>query len=316
MAAQSGTVKPLFKTQPGHSQATLENTNALASEFDATLETPASALKAAVSSDTSQTSDQNSTGAEAFADALANNATEAKVSVPVSQLSAFGAQIQSVSGTSAAVAATPLTTPDANLPVFSSSANTVADQIVEATQYGVQNGHKSLVLKLNPDNLGEVRLQLNSNAQQQVSAKLIVSNMDAQDALNNQISSLKQSLEGQGLQVGKISVVMAGSSEFGANAGNSQQQQNASAGQDNAQNNWASANQNQQQQGDFNQSAAQQMFNQMMNNANNGGFTGYGNTPNTATTEQQGATLQEETDATWGTPHDQVHENGRVSLLV
>ena len=78
---------------------------------------------------------------------------------------------------------------------------------------GIQNNHQQLNLQLEPANLGQLRVQISRQVQQGeavISARLITNNIDAKDAIQNQISSLTQSLEAQGVKVGKIEVVDSG----------------------------------------------------------------------------------------------------------
>ncbi len=101
----------------------------------------------------------------------------------------------------------------------------IADQVVEGTQYSLKSGHKELTIKLNPEHLGEVRVNLSSNAQQILSARLIASSAEAHEQLQNQIHTLKQSLEAQGVQVDRITVVLAGDTQNQTQHDRSQHQQ-------------------------------------------------------------------------------------------
>lgn len=107
---------------------------------------------------------------------------------------------------------TPIATAD-KLPQILSNAVDPADQVVDGTVYSVKNGHKELILKLNPDNLGEVRINLISHGNNEMSARLIASNPESHALLKNQAESLKASLEAQGIQIDRLSVVLAGQTE-------------------------------------------------------------------------------------------------------
>jgi hypothetical protein len=111
------------------------------------------------------------------------------------------------------------------VPQFVSSAADPADQVVDGTLYSVKNGHKELILKINPDNLGEVRINLTSLGENGLSARLIASNPESHALLKTQANALKASLEAQGVHVERLSVVLAGQTETGNNAGKQEQPQ-------------------------------------------------------------------------------------------
>lgn len=135
---------------------------------------------------------------------------------------------------------TPMATAD-KLPQILSNAVDPADQVVDGTIYGVKNGHKELILKLNPDNLGEVRINLISHGNNEMSARLIASNPESHALLKNQAESLKASLEAQGIQIDRLSVVLAGQTESSSNTNQHDQPQQFE------QNRHQSASSNQQQ---------------------------------------------------------------------
>lgn len=101
--------------------------------------------------------------------------------------------------------------------------NTVAEQAMNGLNMSMQAGKKEITLQLNPENLGQLRVNLSSNSSQQVTARFIANNLDAQQELQSQIENLKQALEKQGIQVGQITVTM-NNAEAG-NARNAQQEQ-------------------------------------------------------------------------------------------
>lgn len=129
---------------------------------------------------------------------------------------------------------------------FVSKAEHPADQVAEGTLYSVKNGHKELVIRLNPDNLGEVRINLISHGNQEMSARLIASTPESHDLLKSQVESLKQTLESQGLQVERLSVVLAGSPDSMRDFNQQNNHQHSS----------------EQQQGNAQQNTQQQAFNQ------------------------------------------------------
>lgn len=103
--------------------------------------------------------------------------------------------------------------PDDPVAQFTSTAAQPTEQVVDGALYSVKNGHKELIIRLNPDNLGEVRINLISHGNQEMSARLIASTRESHELLQSQVDSLKQSLESQGLNVERLSVVLAGSPE-------------------------------------------------------------------------------------------------------
>lgn len=121
-------------------------------------------------------------------------------------------QLASFDAASQPVANTPQANNE-NLPQIQSSSTNPADQVVDGTVYSVKNGHKELILKLNPDNLGEVRINLISHGNNEMSARLIASNPESHALLKSQADSLKASLEAQGIQIEKLSVILAGQIE-------------------------------------------------------------------------------------------------------
>lgn len=103
------------------------------------------------------------------------------------------------------------------LPHFASLAENPVDQVVDGTVYSVKNGQKELILKINPDNLGEVRIRLTSHGNNEVSARLIASTQESHELLKTQSETLKASLEAQGIRIEKLSVMLAGHTDNGAN---------------------------------------------------------------------------------------------------
>jgi flagellar hook-length control protein FliK len=113
--------------------------------------------------------------------------------------------------------------PGGQIPQFSSTAAHPTEQVADGTVYSVKNGHKELIIRLNPDNLGEVRINLTSHGNQELSARMIATTKESHDLLKSQMDSLKQSLESQGIQVDRLSVVMAGSAESQSNTSHEHQ---------------------------------------------------------------------------------------------
>jgi flagellar hook-length control protein FliK len=184
---------------------------------------------------------------------------------------------------------------------------TVADQAVSGAQMAMAAGKKEISLNLNPENLGQLRIHLTSNGDQQVSARFVTTTLEARDQLQEQIDALRQSMEKQGIQVGQITVVMAGEESASAN----------NKGQD------AAARQNQQQQADPFQQMSQQNGSHQYQQAgrDNGGGWNQSATSSSPSGGESGAfglngvdssTENGSTDGSRSTSHD----NGRISLLI
>jgi flagellar hook-length control protein FliK len=94
-----------------------------------------------------------------------------------------------------------------------------ADQVIDGATYGIKNGHKELIIRLNPDNLGEVRISLISKGSSQVEARLVASSLESQQLLQSQSELLKNRLESQGITLEKMSVVLVGSTEASSGSG-------------------------------------------------------------------------------------------------
>jgi hypothetical protein len=169
----------------------------------------------------------------------------------------------------------------------------VSQRLIE--QY--QLGKREITFQLNPETLGQVRVQLTSVGPQQVASRLIVQTPEAMQNLQQDMHQLKQALARQGISLEHMTVVMAGSdlnqtatrndaSQNGGSDPSFQQSQNSGGFQ-----NSASAQQQAFQQADNNW--AQQLLNQqasaspwLNNNTTEATLTG-GNLDPTANTPVQ-----------------------------
>lgn len=195
-------------------------------------------------------------------------------------------------------------------PVFTPSAESLTDQVVEGTAYGAKNGQKELTIRLNPHNLGEVRVNLISrdigNGATELSARLIATSAESHEALQQQINQLKDSLEVQGVRVDRLTVIMAS----GADTRNDARGGDSSGGQ----------TFNQQQ-----QAFQQQNPDQHLNRDSHPGFNLGGQGHEQAASGrsgQQGANRYASVPAGNGAsseisggPESGANENGRISLL-
>lgn len=118
--------------------------------------------------------------------------------------------------------------PDSNRPVFpmdnARGLSTAADradengikagapheQVVKAAKLSLDSGRTEISIQLKPQDLGQVRLTLHSNAHGEVSARLVTETSHAKESLEKNLSDLIRSLEIDGVKVGKITVVQAG----------------------------------------------------------------------------------------------------------
>ncbi len=188
-----------------------------------------------------------------------------------------------------------------SLSMFSSAAEGIGEQVVEGVQYGLQNGQKTLNMKLNPHNMGDVRIMLTSDANSHVTARFITNNNDANEQLQNQVNSLRESLEAQGVTINKISVVMAGNTDNNTqfNADESWQQQANAQQQSDSQH----QNENQQAQMHFNANGQHHNASQHQNGSNT-------NTSTLSTNTDTINGLQDTSSDTSSINHD-----GDVSIL-
>jgi flagellar hook-length control protein FliK len=190
------------------------------------------------------------------------------------------------------------------LPYFASLAENPVDQVVEGTAYSVKNGQKELILKINPDNLGEVRIRLTSHGNNEVSARLIASTQEGHELLKTQSETLRASLEAQGIRIEKLSVMLAGHTDNGTNP-NKQDQPSQFQQQ--------TSNQAQSQQQSFQQS--NQSFNPFFQ-ANNGAYQNkQGFAQNPGTLNNRLAQGSEESSGRSTESVSRRNDNGNVSVL-
>ena len=196
------------------------------------------------------------------------------------------------------------------IPTFNSTAENPTAQIAEGTAYSVKNGHKELIIRLNPDNLGEVKINLTTHGNQQLSARLIASTPESHELLKGQLDSLKTSLTAQGISVDRLSVVLAGSAESSGSKDSTRQEQTFSQEQSQNQQNPAPGSFQQQ----FNQQnpASAGLFSQM-NGQSQSGFGQNQSANQPATGTEPGTSNGPE--GTNNTPAATGHDNGRISIL-
>ncbi len=104
--------------------------------------------------------------------------------------------------------------------------------ISELSNYMGQGKSKSVMLKLKPENLGKVKIVLKV-VDKTVHANLEVENESVKQAIQNNISTLKQSLNMNGLQLSSITVSLSDGENKSGNAFTKQQKKKASRGLNN-----------------------------------------------------------------------------------
>jgi Flagellar hook-length control protein FliK len=119
-------------------------------------------------------------------------------------------ELASVNGSTSTTATSTEATQSPLPPAFTSNAAHSADQVLEVAAYGAKNGQRELIIRLNPDNLGEVRITLAAQDGGGLSARLVASTPESHALLSSQAESLKTSLEAQGVRVDRLNVVLAG----------------------------------------------------------------------------------------------------------
>ncbi|MBX2861361.1 MAG: flagellar hook-length control protein FliK, partial [Vampirovibrio sp.] len=128
----------------------------------------------------------------------------------------LSASVQSVTSTvNSAVQAvtgqaqpTPLAPAEASQPT-----QPIAQQVVDGLDADLDvvsaaKGRNEITLQLNPENLGSVRVRLVSLGNNEVNARFITQTPEAQDALQDQLSALKTTLESKGIRVNRLTVNM------------------------------------------------------------------------------------------------------------
>jgi flagellar hook-length control protein FliK len=192
--------------------------------------------------------------------------------------------------------------------VFVPSAAHPADQVVEGTVYSMKNGHQELVIRLNPDNLGEVRVNLSTSGNGSLSARLIASSAESHEALQSHLSHLKSALEAQGVQLERLSVVIAGQAESSSQTGQQGQSQQHFQQQDAQQQKMAQQDFNQQQQ---NQPNAQLAFNLGQQNGGHSAKSPYAQAPSAPVNRQEPGITTGESPRNLNRQND----NGSISIL-
>ncbi len=92
---------------------------------------------------------------------------------------------------------------------FNAIPHVPAEQVAEGAIDAIRSHRSEITLQLRPESLGQVTVNLSSNQQQQVSARLVAFTPEAHQALTEQVQTLRQSLESHGIQVDRISISLA-----------------------------------------------------------------------------------------------------------
>jgi flagellar hook-length control protein FliK len=105
----------------------------------------------------------------------------------------------------------------------------IVNQVVEQIKVLIKPGETSMEFQLNPENLGKVNLTV-TQREGVLTAQFVVQNEMAKEALENQMITLKETLENQGIKVESVEVTVSnfGLSQNGMSDGNSEQQKSSS----------------------------------------------------------------------------------------
>lgn len=105
----------------------------------------------------------------------------------------------------------PVASIDASTEVSVKAVASIVEQVGGKLEAVLTNGagNKQVSMVLQPEALGSVRVQLQQGANQSVSGKIIVQTPEAFTALTQQLDGLKSRLEGQGITLQKLDIVLA-----------------------------------------------------------------------------------------------------------
>ncbi|TKH03120.1 hypothetical protein FC682_19475 [Peribacillus simplex] len=82
------------------------------------------------------------------------------------------------------------------------------ENILSKANFSVTNGVNKLLIRLNPEHLGSLRIEL-IQKDGMLSAKILATTAQAKDMLENQIHGLKQAFSGQNIQIERIEISQA-----------------------------------------------------------------------------------------------------------
>ncbi|MFJ8068742.1 flagellar hook-length control protein FliK [Peribacillus sp. NPDC096447] len=82
------------------------------------------------------------------------------------------------------------------------------ENILSKANFSVTNGVNKLLIRLNPEHLGSLRIEL-IQKDGMLSAKILATTAQAKDMLENQIHGLKQAFSGQNIQIERIEIIQA-----------------------------------------------------------------------------------------------------------
>ena len=105
----------------------------------------------------------------------------------------------------------PVASIDASTEVSGKAVASIVEQVGGKLEGVLTNGagNKQVNMVLQPEALGTVRVQLQQGTNQSVSGKIIVQTPEAFAALTQQLDGLKSRLEGQGITLQKLDIVLA-----------------------------------------------------------------------------------------------------------
>jgi len=198
--------------------------------------------------------------------------------------------------------------------LFHSLATEPVDQVADGAISAMRTNRSEITMQLRPESLGQVTVNLSSNRNQEVSARIVAFSPEAHQVLTEHAHSLRQSLESQGIQVDRISVSLASAARSHVNQADSMQNNtanhqggqfdsnNSDANRQTSQHNFQHQQQSQQAQTFF------QQFQQQQSNSN-----GFQNTRASAHVQGQDASgFASEAKALIDSVRN---DNGNVSIL-
>ncbi len=84
------------------------------------------------------------------------------------------------------------------------------EQILNATQVNLADGRQEITIQLKPEELGSVKITIQTNAQKEVSARIITETPEAKASLEKDLSQLTQSFSDNGIKIARLTIVHAG----------------------------------------------------------------------------------------------------------
>ena len=100
-------------------------------------------------------------------------------------------------------------------PVQRTTAEALLDDTVRGIRYLVRQGEKTVSIRLVPESLGDLTLEV-SSSQEAVHVRLIASDTSVRNILDGEIAQLRASLAEEGIEVGRVQVVSSMTLDLGS----------------------------------------------------------------------------------------------------